>query len=195
MKDNFLLYKLIRDVYSMWPCFYSLSKGEKDGLPKYKRHWNFIQSNTKMSKERVFWNIERQIENSTKEYKHSIMPHVNLVMASICLYNMCISNLDGFDMDQVLEVQKDAQIEANTTLGNFKRVDIFWVVEKVIKQMKRLQNLRMVDGDDRNDIKNMKDMKHQGEDEDPVLTTMENNPTKKAKARKTKRILIELMAI
>jgi hypothetical protein len=94
-----------------------------------------------------------------------------------------------------LEVQKDAQIEANTTLGNFKRVDIFWVVEKVIKQMKRLQNLRMVDGDDRNDIKNMKDMKHQGEDEDPVLTTMENNPTKKAKARKTKRILIELMAI
>jgi hypothetical protein len=94
-----------------------------------------------------------------------------------------------------LEVQKDAQIEANTTLGNLKRVDIFWVVEKAIKQMKRLQNLRMVDGDDRNDIENMKDMKHQGEDEDLVLTTMENNLTKKAKARKTKRMLIEVMAI
>jgi hypothetical protein len=46
-----------------------------------------------------------------------------------------------------LEVQKDAQIEVNTTFGNLKRVDIFRVVEKAIKQMKRLQNLRMVDGE------------------------------------------------
>jgi hypothetical protein len=94
-----------------------------------------------------------------------------------------------------LEVQKDAQIETNTTFGNLKGVDIFRVVEKIIKQMKRLQNLTMVDTDDRNDMENMKDMEHQGEDEDHVLTTMENNPTKKAKEKKTKRMLIEVMAI
>jgi hypothetical protein len=38
-----------------------------------------------------------------------------------------------------------------------KGVDIFKVVEKKIKQMKRLQNSRMVDENDRND---MDDIKH-----------------------------------
>jgi hypothetical protein len=42
MKDKFLPYKLIKDVYPMWPWFYSPFKGEKDGLPKYKRYWNFL---------------------------------------------------------------------------------------------------------------------------------------------------------
>jgi hypothetical protein len=30
---------------------------------------------------------------------------------------MCIANLNGFEMEWALEVQKDAQIEANTTFG------------------------------------------------------------------------------
>ncbi len=52
--------------------------------------------------------------------------------------------------------------------------------------MKRLQNLGMVDGDDRNDMRDMEDMKHQGENEDHVLTTMENNPSKKTKEKKSR---------
>jgi hypothetical protein len=76
-----------------------------------------------------------------------------------------------------------------------KIVDIFRVVEEALKQMKRLQNRRMVDGDGRNDMDDMEDMEHQGEDENYVLTTMENNPTKKAKEEKIKRMLIEVMAI
>jgi len=43
---------------------------------------------------------------------------------------MCIVNLDGFDMDWALEVQKDAQIEANTTFGNLKGVDFFGWLKK-----------------------------------------------------------------
>jgi hypothetical protein len=43
----------------------------------------------------------------------------------------------------------------NTTFGNLKGVDIFKVAKKPIKQMKRLQNPRMVDGDGRNDTKGM----------------------------------------
>jgi hypothetical protein len=47
-------------------------------------------------------------------------------------------------------------------------------------------------GDDRNDMEeDMEDMEHQGEDEDHVLTTMENNPNKKAKEEKFKKMLIE----
>ncbi len=60
------------------------------------------------------------------------------------------------------------------------------MAEQAIKQMKRLQNLGMVDGDDRNDMRDMEDMKHQGENEDHVLTTMENNPSKKTKEKKSR---------
>jgi hypothetical protein len=45
---------------------------------------------------------------------------------------------------------------------------------------------------DRNDIN---DMEHQDEDEDHVLTTMENNPNKKTKMGKIKKMLIEAMTI
>jgi hypothetical protein len=31
---------------------------------------------------------------------------LNLVMACICLHNMCIANSNGFDMDLALEAQK-----------------------------------------------------------------------------------------
>jgi hypothetical protein len=48
------------------------------------------------------------------------------------------------------------------------------VFEEVIKQMKRLQNPRMVDGDDRNDMENMEDMEYQDENENHVLKTMED---------------------
>jgi hypothetical protein len=54
-----------------------------------------------------------------------------------------------------LEVKKNAQIEANTTFGNLKEIDIFKVVEKAIKQMERLQNLNMANGNDRNDMEDI----------------------------------------
>jgi hypothetical protein len=50
-----------------------------------------------------------------------------------------------------LNAQRDAQIETNTTFGNLKETNVFKVVEEAIKQMKRLQNPRMVNGDDKNE--------------------------------------------
>jgi hypothetical protein len=41
----------------------------------------------------------------------------------------------------------------------------------------------------------METMEHQGEDEDHVLTTMENNHSRKTKEKKMKRMLTETMAI
>jgi len=81
-------------------------------------------------------------------------------------------------MNWTLEVQKNAQIEANTTFGNLKEIDIFKVAEKAIKQMERLQNLNMANGNDRND---MEDIDHWGVNENHVFTTMENNPNMKVK--------------
>jgi hypothetical protein len=78
-------------------------------------------------------------------------------------------------MDWALEAQKKAQAEANSTFGNIKRVDLFKVAKEAIKQMKRLQNPRIMD-DDRID---MEDIKHQGENENVI--TIENNLSKKTK--------------
>ncbi len=61
--------------------------------------------------------------------------------------------------------------------------------------MKRLQNPRLVNGDDRNDMEGMENMDHQGENEDHVLTTMENNSNRKTKDEKIKNMLIEALEI
>jgi hypothetical protein len=53
----------------------------------------------------------------------------------------------------------------------------------------------MVNGDDINDMEDMENVKHQDENEDHVLTTMESNPNRKAKDEKIKSMLIETLAI
>jgi hypothetical protein len=100
---------------------------------------------------------------------------LDMVTTCICLHNMCIATSNGFDMDWVLEVQREAHAKEDSTFGNIKGANLFKVVEKTIKQMKNLQNQGIMD-DDRI---NMEDIKHQNEDED--VTTIEKNPSKKAK--------------
>ncbi len=124
--------------------------------------------------ERTFGMLNNRLRILPKRVNIPLRHMLDSVTTCICLHNMCIVNLDGLDMDLVLEAQTDAQIETNTTFGNLKRVDVFRVAKKTLKQMKRLQNPRMVDGNDRNDMEDMEDMEHQGEDEDHVLATMEN---------------------
>ncbi len=45
---------------------------------------------------------------------------LDLLTSCICLYNMCIINLDGFDMDWDLKVLRKIQLEANSTFLNIK---------------------------------------------------------------------------
>jgi hypothetical protein len=79
MKDKFLPYKLIGDAtYPMWPWFYFPFQNEKDGLPRYKTHLNFIQFNTKMSMERTFGMLKGKFKIPIKKNRHSIMPHARL---------------------------------------------------------------------------------------------------------------------
>jgi hypothetical protein len=61
----------------MRPWFYSPFKGEKDGLLKYKTHWNFIQPNIKMLVERTFEMLKTIFRILLKK-KHSITPHAKL---------------------------------------------------------------------------------------------------------------------
>ncbi len=155
MKDKFLPYNLIRDVaYPMRSWSYSPFKGEKDGLPRYKTYQNFIQSSTKMLVERAFGMLKGRFKLLFKRVDIPLCHMLDLVTVCICLPNMRIANLDGFDMDQALEVEKEKQAQENSTFGNIKGVDLFKVVEEAIKHTKRLQNPRIMD-DDRIDMEDI----------------------------------------
>ncbi len=77
-------YELIRNVaYPMWPQFYFPFKGEKDGLPRYKAHWNCIQFSTRMSMERAFGMLKSRFRILLKRVNIPFCHMPNLVMACI----------------------------------------------------------------------------------------------------------------
>jgi hypothetical protein len=61
------------------------------------------------------------------------------------------------------------------------------MIKKKIKQMKRLQNPRIMN----NDKINIENIEYQGEYEN--IITIENNPNKKSKEKKVKKILTKVM--
>jgi hypothetical protein len=56
-------YKLIRSgANPMQSWFYSPFKGERNEMPRYKMHWNFIQSNTRILMEKAFGMLEEKFK-------------------------------------------------------------------------------------------------------------------------------------
>jgi hypothetical protein len=51
-----------------------------------------------MSMEKTFWMFEGRFEILFKKMNILLHYMLNLVMACMCLYNMCIGNSNGFDM-------------------------------------------------------------------------------------------------
>jgi len=83
-----------------------------------------------MSMERAFRMLKNKLKILLKKVNIPFCHMPNLVMACICLHNMCIANLDGFNMDWALEVQKNAQIETNTTFGNLEKTNFLGLLKK-----------------------------------------------------------------
>jgi hypothetical protein len=60
-----------------------------------------------MSIERAFGILKGRFRISLKRVDIPLCHMLDLVTVCICLHKMCIANLDGFDMDWALEVQKE----------------------------------------------------------------------------------------
>jgi len=87
MKGAFLSYPLIGDAtYPMGPCLYSPFKGEKEGLPRAKMYWNFIQSSTQIKKGKGFWNFEGMVKDPIEKTKCAIMKYTT------CGYSLHLSS-------------------------------------------------------------------------------------------------------
>jgi hypothetical protein len=98
MKGELLPFKLMGDAaYPMRPWFYSPFKGEKDGLPRAKTHWIFIQSSTRMAVERAFGILKGRWRILLKKIDMPFRHVPNVVTTCICLHNLCIIHRDIFD--------------------------------------------------------------------------------------------------
>ena len=118
MKGELLPYKLMGDgAYPMRPWFYSPFKGEKDGLPRAKAHWNFIQSSTRMAVERAFGILKGRWRIMLKRIDMPLRYVPNLVTACICLHNLCIIHQDKFDDEWAKEGEKIMHMESTNQLG------------------------------------------------------------------------------
>jgi hypothetical protein len=100
MKGAYLPFKFISDAtYLIRPWFYSPFKGKKDGMPRAKAHWNFIQSNTQMAVERAFGILKDRWHILLKRNDMPLQNLSNIVSACLCLHNLCILEANEFDMD------------------------------------------------------------------------------------------------
>jgi len=140
MRGKFLPFKFIGDAaYPMRPWFYSPFKGEKDGLPREKSYWNFIQSSTRMAVERAFGILKGRWRILLKRNDMPLRNLPNIITASICLHNLCIIEDDEFDMDWAKAAEIELQEEANKALGNMHETDMFHVLESSLKEMREIQ--------------------------------------------------------
>jgi hypothetical protein len=142
MRGELLPYKLIGDAaYPMRPWFYSPFKGEKEGLPRAKCHWNFIQSSTRMAVERAFGILKGRWRIILKRVDMPLRHVPNLVTACICLHNLCIIHKDKFDLDWAKEGERLMQRESLERSGQLEKPDIFMAAAEAAKEMRHLLGL------------------------------------------------------
>jgi hypothetical protein len=108
----------------------------KDGLPRYKTHWTFIQSNTRMLVKKIFWNVKRKVLNWLKIIYFAFCHMSNLVTTCICLHKSALPIWLAFIWIRVWKFKKNIK-NNNSTFGNIKINNMFKLVEEAIKQMKR----------------------------------------------------------
>ena len=65
---------------------------------------------------------------------------LDIITASLCLYNLCILENDNFDMDWTRSAEEKLQREANMALGRMHERDRFMSMESSLKEVKELQN-------------------------------------------------------
>jgi hypothetical protein len=142
MRGELLPYKLIGDIaYPMKPWFYSPFKGEKEGLPRAKCHWNFIQSSTRMVVERTFGILNSRWRIILKRVDMSLRHVPNLVTVCICLHNFCIIHKNKFDLDWAKEGERLMLRESLERIGQLKKPDIFMAAAEAAKEMRHLLGL------------------------------------------------------
>jgi hypothetical protein len=70
--------------------------------------------------ERIFGMLKGRFRILLKRIDNPLYHMLDLMTTCICLHNMCIANLNGFDMNF-------------STFCNIKGVDLFKVAKKIIK--------------------------------------------------------------
>ena len=193
MRGELLPYKLMGDAaYPMRPWFYSPFKGEKDGLPRAKAHWNFIQSSTRMAVERAFGILKGRWRILLKRIDMPLRHVPNVVTTCICLHNLCIIHRDKFDDEWAKEGEMIMRRESRNELGQLENADIFMAATQAAKEMRRYLKMDEVEAGnvqiedlEETSVNAFEDI---GEDEDESAEVVE---TRKDKETRIKNLLVQ----
>lgn len=193
MKGELLPYKLIGDAaYPMRPWFYSPFKGEKEGLPRAKAHWNFIQSSTRMAVERAFGILKGRWRILLKRIDMPLRNVPNVITSCICLHNLCIIHQDKFDDEWAKEGERIMQTESRNQLGDLGNSDIFMAATQAAKEMRRYLRMKEVEAGNMlfEDLEGTEVNENDGVEEEEELSA-EIVETKKDKEARIKNMLVQ----
>jgi len=118
-------------------------KGEKEGLPRRKAYWNFIQSSTSMVVERAFGILKGRWRILLKRIDMPLWNVLDIVTTSLCLHNLCILENDEFSMEWTKKAKKKLHVEVNIALGKMQETDMFYFLKSSLREMRDLQKVNL----------------------------------------------------
>lgn len=61
------------------------------------------------------------------------------ITARLCLYNLCLIHADEFDINRTINVEKELKKTYLQNFGDFRDVDLFYMLESGISEMMNIQ--------------------------------------------------------
>ncbi len=108
-----------------------------------KMDWNFIQSSAQMAIERAFGMLKGWWKILLKWVDMPLKQVPNLITTHLSLHNLCIIHKDNFNMQWLEEVIREMEHMKENVFGNLKEINLYYIVEQAIRDMKWLGNPKL----------------------------------------------------
>lgn len=118
---------------------------KKNGLPKAKTYWNFIQSSTIMAVEKTFGILKEMQKILLKRIDMPLWHLPNLVTIYIYFHSLCIMYRDKFDDEHAKEREKFMHKESINQLGKLQNANMFMAATQATKKMRKYLKIDKVE--------------------------------------------------
>jgi len=71
------------------------------------------------------WDFKRIVENTIKKVDVPLQFTLDLVIACICQYNLCIWSKNNFNTEWATKTLNEGQMQVNLIFGNINTIDLF----------------------------------------------------------------------
>ena len=85
------------------------------------------------------WNVKGEVEILFKKIDMQLRNIPNMVIACLCLDNLCLIHADEFDMNWVRSAEEKLKKTSLQNFGDFRDVNLFHVLESGISEVMNIQ--------------------------------------------------------